>query len=150
MIALLQYFRSIKRDSGETVWCLTEDRPEWLQDAVRDAHGTDLPNDWIYGACRDACSAIEDGSLSDDDSVHEWADSQVDVYTRDLFQWSADMCQTDAWSEAESEASDIGSADTDMEKRIMVLQCLAYAAIARRMLSAVEDNSDDDTDESEG
>lgn len=148
MIALLSYFMSITRDSGETAWCLTEDRPEWLQDAIREVHGSDLPNDWIYSACRDACSAIDDGALTDDDSIHEWADSQVDVYTRDLYRWAGDMCTTDLFSDAESEASDFGTPgnDNDPTKRIGVVQYCAYSTIARTLMTAHGDATTEDDD----
>jgi hypothetical protein len=107
---------------------LVEDRPQWLQDAVRDAHQRTLPNDWIYEECRAAVEAFDAGDLrDDDDSVHEHADGRVEIYTKALYQWAADMCLTDTWAEAEQEAKDIGMPE-ETEKR---LACIQYAAIRR-------------------
>ena len=138
---LSKFFTTIMRNDGSKAVVLTDDRPEWLHEAIRDVHGSDLPNDWIYRECRDACASIDDGALTDDDSVHEYADSAVDVYTRDLYQWSADMCLTDTWANAESEADDLGCG-ADMTKRISVIQYCAIATIARAMLSACDEHQE--------
>ncbi len=98
-----------------------------------------MPNDWIYAECRAACAAIDDESLSDDDgySLHSHADSQVDTYTRDLFQWGADMCLTDTYSNAESEAEDCGFTEgATIEEHFRAIQYHAVYAIAATILGA--------------
>lgn len=127
---------------------LADNRPEWLQDAIREAHCSDLPRDWIYQECEAACDAIDDGSLSDDDSVHEHADGRVDTYTKDRFEWSADMCLTDTFAAAESDLEDMGGESSDMTDRIGRLQYCAIARIARIMLEAWHEHEDDGDEES--
>jgi hypothetical protein len=149
MVKLGSFFVTGKRDNGESFTTLRDDRPEWLQDAVREAHAGDFPNDWIYSECRAACEAIDAGDLSDDDNLHEHADSRVDVYTRHLYQWAADFCLSDTWANAESEADDMGTEGSALQ-RITTVQYCARATIARIMLSAAQENDDDTTEESEG
>src|SRR5215472_11134227 len=99
------HFQRQNADHGTERVVLAEGRPEWLYDAVRDAHQGTLPNDWIYEECRAAVKAFDDEVLTDDDdSDHEYADGRVDTYTKDLFQWAANFCLTDTWAEAEQEA----------------------------------------------
>jgi hypothetical protein len=139
---LTSYFT---RDNARKIVTLKTKRLEWLYEAIREAHVSDPPNDWIYEECYAACEAIDDGSLKDDDDVHEFADSRVDIYTRDLFQWSADFCLTDTFASAESELSDCGGSDDgDMAKKIAQLQYFAIARIARTILEAYEANKDAD------
>lgn len=133
-MSLASYFTNI--DSKRVT--LSDDRPDWLYDAVQEAHAGSFPNDWVYSVCKSVCEAIDDGCLTDEDSVHEYADSEVDIYTKDLYQWAADMCLTDVYANAESEASDMGLPE-ETEKRIGVLQYCAIASIARTILSAHED-----------
>ena len=136
------YFVKGKRNNGETFVTCTDDRPEWLHDAIHEAHGSDLPDDWVYAECEAACDAIDDGSLTGDDSVHEFADARVDVYTRDLYRWAADKCLSDTYASAESDASDCGMPD-ETEKRIAIIQYHAIARIARTILAARDEHAND-------
>lgn len=150
------YFVAKKRDNGESYVSLHVDRPEWLQDAVYTAHGGDMPNDWIYDECRATCDAIDDGSIDIEgredainDAIHDHADSRVEIYTKPLFQWAADMCLSDTFSEAESDLKDMGGDETtDMVKRLMALQYCAIRRIAETMVQAVKENSEADAAES--
>lgn len=142
-------------DNPRKVWSLTDDRPQWLQDAVYAAHsnGADAPNDWIYSVCRDVCREIDDETLTadladEDDSgrIHEWVDGQVD-YTQALYQWQADMCLTDCYANAESSLNDLGMSKATGEQRVAALQYQAIEAITQTILSAANDNPNDDDDE---
>lgn len=127
------------RQNPRKVDCLTEERPDWLYDAVVAAHQGDFPNDWIYSECRAACEAIDDGSLSSDDDVHEYADSRVDVYTHDLASWYADMCSSTTYATAEEEAHDLGAIDGEaIDHRLKIVQYVALSYIARTILDAYQ------------
>lgn len=138
------FFKRDTRHDGTKFVTLADNRPDWLHDAVYEAHQSDLPNDWIYAECEAACDAIDDGSLTDEDSLHSHADCRVDVYTRDLYQWAADMCLSDTFAAAESDAEDIGDPPNETEKRLAQLQYYAIARIARIMLEAAEENQPED------
>ncbi len=113
------------RADGETHTKLADDAPAWLEDAVREAHQGDLPNDWVYAECRAAAEAFDAGDLAaaEDDCVHDHADARVEVYTRELYQWAADQCLTHTFAAARLGAADLGATAED---QIKVIQ---YAAI---------------------
>ena len=119
------HFVTETREGNETYTTLADGRPDWLHDAVRDAHQGALPNDWIYSECNAAVEAFDAGDLADEDAVNEYVDGRVDVYTKELYQWAADFCLTETFAAAEQEARDMGLPE-ETEKR---LQCIQYAAI---------------------
>jgi hypothetical protein len=121
---------------------LSDNRPDWLHDAIRDAHASDLPNDWIYEECEAACDAIDEGSLTDEDSIHEHADSRVDVYTQARYQWAAQFCVSTTYADAEAEALDVGPIH-DTVTHLGVVQYYACARIARTILEAYDEHKDD-------
>jgi hypothetical protein len=127
---LCRYFVPKQRVGGETFYTLADDRPQWLNDAVRDAHDNDFPCDWVYEVCYHACYAIDDGSLTVDSGSHEFADNEVDVYTRDLYRWAADMCLRSSYTEAEENARDMGAFDNP-EGVHTILSTIQYCCIAK-------------------
>lgn len=134
---LSEFWTSMKRNDGTDFCILTENAPKWLEAAVHEAHVGDLPNDWIHQECRDACIAIDEGLT--DDGVHEHADGQVDIYTKDLARWYFDMCLTNTYSQAEEEATELGAIDggpPSLNQRLMVIQYCAIANITRTILDA--------------
>lgn len=139
-VKLGSYFIQNTLNNGEKFVMLVDFAPEWLCGAVHDAHQSDLPNDWIYNECYAACLAIDDGSLSNQDSIHQHADSQMDVYTKDLYQWAADMCLTAIFSHAEEEADDFGPDDAPGSTidRLTRVQYCAIARIAQTIWDAYE------------
>lgn len=135
-----RFFESATRDSGATCVRMVDDAPEWLTDAVRAAHLGDFPNDWIYEQCRNVCDAIDDGAISDSDSVSQWADGAADIYTSDLFAFAKDMFHTYTFSNGEELARDVGG-DSDrvsISEQIGRVQYFAIEAIAQSILSAFE------------
>ena len=131
-------FKSSKRDNGESFLTLTGRAPEWLIAAVRAAHQGDMPDDWVYSECEAAYTAESD--LTDSDTLHEHADSRVDVYTKVLFQWSADHCLGTMYANAESEADDMGVDSSDVEKRFQAIQYCAIQRIAATIAEAKAEN----------
>ncbi len=138
------------RDNGETFTKLSDDAPEWLKDAVQEAHHGTFPNDWIYQECRAAYEAYHEDygphASHWSDYETEYADGRVDPYTRDLMQWAADMCLTDLYSEAEEEAKDLGSdpVSGDISERIAVFQFCAIRLVASVIFQACEENEEEE------
>jgi hypothetical protein len=149
---LASYFTN---ENPRKVWCLVDDAPEWLKDAVHAAHNDDMPNDWIYEECRAICDAIDcnDNDLAecgeDDHNLHEYADGRVDIYTKVLYQWQADMCHTDCYSYAETALADSGSETATGEKRVQILQYEVIRAIAACILNAWREDADNAGEEDE-
>jgi hypothetical protein len=128
------HFKTETRADGAHYVTLVEGKPEWLQEAVREAHQGTLPSDWIYAECKAAVEAFDAGELADEDAVFDHVEGRVDVYTKSLYQWAADFCLTGTWASAEQEATDMGLPD-ETEKRIAAIQ---YAAI-RHVADAMRD-----------
>jgi len=140
-VKLGSYFVTGKRDNGEEFVSLVEGRPEWLHEAVRVAHQGDLPSDWVYAACRAACDAIDEGSITrdgdDDDGLHEFANAQVDVYTEERFKWAAHACLSSLYASAEEEAEELGAKDSStIADRLGTIQYCALRAIAATIRDA--------------
>lgn len=78
--------------SGEEFYTLKDGSPQWMTDAVREAHegGEVLPNDWIYDRCDTAASRLtEYDPESWDDAANEIADGMVNIYNHDRARWLA-------------------------------------------------------------
>lgn len=141
------------RDNPRKVISLKEEfHDSWLRDAIYEAHGGLLPDDWVYEECFAACEAIDEENLSAaDGSVHEYADARVDVYTSVLFHWAADHCTSNVFANAEAEAEDLGVKDAeDTNARLGLIQFCAIARIAQTMLDAYEENGASEKEANEG
>lgn len=82
------WFETRTRDDGTTYTAVKDGRPDWVQDAVREAHCGMLPDDRIYRLCRNAFGFIHGNDATEDDQS-EFADQAVDVYTMDRLRWLA-------------------------------------------------------------
>jgi hypothetical protein len=86
----MSYFERRTREDGTTFTTMIDNVPEWVHDAVMEAHGDELPNDWRYETCETIFGAFEDDYDSDDeDARYDLAQSLVDIYNADLFRWLA-------------------------------------------------------------
>lgn len=131
------------RDNPRKVVSLTGAAPEWLRGAIYAAHCGALPDDWVYETAQDVCLAIDDGAIaidldSDgaDDSIHEWADSAVDIYSASIRQWYADHAGSDWYGTAEDEAGDLLGDETNIVRRLQVTQYCAIRQIANTIIEA--------------
>lgn len=146
--SLASYFRTIAADNGETRVTFTDDCPEWLHDACGEAMHHCI-SDWAYEACAVVASAIDEGQFNGryyDDAIHEWADSYVDVYTRDLAQWYADHCLTDIFAYAEEQESECGAdrALDSINDRLMRIQYHACSHLCSTIVEAWRENAQED------
>lgn len=121
------------------VLTLQDNAPQWLLAAIRDAHNGMFPDDWVFETCYHACLALDEGSLTSDTS-HEFVDSEVDIYTRDLYRWAADHCLSNLFAEAEDQANEAGPT-LDTADRLRAIQFYAIDYIAGVMLNAYEEHA---------
>lgn len=99
-------FERNEREGGETFYTLAENAPEWLRDAVMEAHSDEFPNDHLYSLCLGAVADIADASEGAycSDQSHDFADSVVPIYNAVLARWLADNVSRASWiDEAQSE-----------------------------------------------
>jgi hypothetical protein len=85
-----ELYNAFTKDNPRAVWCLKDESPEWMLDAILAAHWDDrLPDGWIYESCRDIASALAEEGNPTEDTISDIADSQTDTGTYDLLQWVA-------------------------------------------------------------
>lgn len=133
------------RPCGAAFVKLKKGAPEWVREAVYAAHaatGDRAPDDWVYGLCESAADMIEGHSAEDDAyaAVFEWADSQCDVYTGQLFAWmSADACNRQLCDEAVEHFGGQGNqwSAAQVEKFIQAGQCYGASRVAEVLIEAV-------------
>jgi len=84
----MNYFQQRTRDNGETFYCLADHAPEWVLDAVREAHDGESPDDWRYETCADIFEMYSE--YGDEEWIAEdVAEGLADTYTADLLTWYA-------------------------------------------------------------
>ena len=79
-------FEKAHRPDGEVYTRLREDAPEWLRDAVHEAHDDEIPNDWRYEKCAELWDAITDEGNAGMEP-YEFAEGLTDIYTSRLLDW---------------------------------------------------------------
>jgi hypothetical protein len=85
--ALSETFITLKRDNGEAFIKLTDDRPEWMFEAVRDAHCGMSPDDRRYEMIKECVDTLLE--FDDWEDTHQMIDRLVDVYHTDRVKWLA-------------------------------------------------------------
>jgi len=85
----LRYFEAKQREDGSSYWKLTDNRPDWVHDMVREAHGNMLPDDWKYQMIWEVLSALGEYECDpyDEFSVLEETYIMAPVYTSDLLDY---------------------------------------------------------------
>ena len=145
---LAEAFVEDTRTDGSKFIRLRDGRPDWMRDAVREAHGEAAPNDRHYAACRDValhlaeCNierSVDDYSDFDSDvcdACSSAAESLTDVYTSHLIAW---LHETPGAIDACDEAAEEGLviAESGLETRIRSGQWHWYERIGQALCAAV-------------
>lgn len=136
--SLHEMFETKTRDSGESFVALKDDAPEWAQDFVREAHGTEiLPDDYRYQWIRDALEAL---AASPDATPQEIADEfadDVSIYTADLLDWlKSNLTRCEYVDQARAEGIVADSAD--IVQRIQAGQYLERREVFQGVLDAID------------
>lgn len=90
----IDQFETIKRASnGEEIVILKDTAPDSLKNAVREAHGDRMPDDWIFSTFLQILEAFSEREITTADDLDEakWevATDLVDPYTANLTAWLA-------------------------------------------------------------
>ena len=134
-----KHFTQGTRGNGESFVKLAHERPDWLRDAVREAHGDMLPDDRIYALCESAVDFIADGEDGDEDGygASEFADNSVEIWNSALLTWAASNLSRLGRSQDAYE--EIGGTDADVVKILQAGQyeeARAVYAVMRDFLEA--------------
>lgn len=120
------------RENGERFVYQKDNAPEWLNDLCHDAHGSLLPDDFIYSVIEDALDAIIDND-GDTDSV----ELEADIYTRDLLDWLGSHSSRVAY--CDKAAEEFGAEfDGDIIWQIQMGQHLEKREILENVISSLE------------
>lgn len=149
-------FEKASRPGGERFTRLREGAPDWVREAVRDAHGSDafsrmLPDDHTYAVVAECFEyiaetlerEIDPSDINFEDVEHEFADN-VDVYSSDLLAWYGSHTQRKALVE-EAQQEGLTASDTDsqeIERQIMAGQYLERQRIYAAVVEAIKDQAD--------
>lgn len=128
------------RHDGSRFCCLKDGAPEWLHDAIREAHGDLLPDDGIYARCESALEHIQAGG---DDDAHEWADGDVNCYHARRVAWLAEHPIARLGLCEEAQADGMVAAEADILERIAAGWYLESVRIYAAMYAACEEYADD-------
>lgn len=138
-LAFMDAFQRKTRDNGDAFYSLKGGTPEWMRDAICDAHDDKLPDDWSYDACHSIVCAICDSSDDDTESDIrdrdcEIIDSCIDSYTNRLALWLASHSARIGYCE---EAGKEYGAPTDIVRAMRQGQYYELSLIFAAILSAI-------------
>lgn len=131
--------RNEPNEMGEKTFTkLVDEAPQWITDAIRDAHegGEIFPHDWIYAECSamaDHMNETEPDSW--DDAVSEWADGRVDVYNNVRARWLASHLAFGAI--VDEAVAELGHSDQGVYGDIGIGQYVLLERIAYAMIRGV-------------
>jgi len=140
----MQYFKEILVRE-KTACAFADDAPQWVQDAVYEAHQGSLPNDWVFDICKAAFDYGCKNCLTDDNLYElalQFADGEVDIYSSNIAQWYANHCNSDFVAEAEDELRDIGGSNNSVIDMLKEMQYVAIKNIAHTVFRAIFDKQE--------
>jgi hypothetical protein len=144
-----EYVNGPGDDESERIVTLKDGAPTWLRDAVYACHDGTLPDNWVYETCyavacsldeRDKGDSVEDWLASE---LHNFADSQVDIYTKSIYQWATDHVGSSLYCAAEDAAD--GEYEST-EQKFQAIQYWAIDSIASTFANAVVEAETEEDD----
>jgi hypothetical protein len=89
------------QSDSEPFVTLSDDCPEWFHQAVMEAHGVELPNDWVYAMCRAIVAELEGFDADADvyDVANDVADALLPIYNADRVAWLAENIGRSSWGD---------------------------------------------------
>lgn len=131
-------FVHFKRDgSDESIVKLADDAPDALKDAIREAHGDMLPDDYKYAMCESAIHAISEESEGADlsDAGSEFSDAEPSVYNMARLRWVASHLSRANY--VDDAASEFGAEDRDGTGLLFRLLGLGWMMEAREVFDSM-------------
>lgn len=134
-----EFYKAFTQDNPRKVWSLRDDAPQWMTDAIREAHFDGrLPDDWIFEHARLIVGELADREDPGGDDHHEICDGLVDIYTSALCSWIGDNARNASLvDEAQSEG--LLAPDATLDQRIQAAQYIALTYICGALQSALDE-----------
>lgn len=60
------------------IYVYADDGPAWGYAAIKESHGSELPNDWVYEKCAEVADALNDAA-QDEQSYEDWESESYDI-----------------------------------------------------------------------
>lgn len=140
------YFQRKTRDNGEAFYTFVDDRPDWVYDAVMEAHDGEMPDDWRYDICDSLFAEIDEDT--DEDDLHEIVDGLVDVYNADRTAWLAGNLYRASWVDEAAEEFGIPD-DGGIFGLIGMGQYLCIRQMAQIIFDAIKENAEEEDEDEE-
>jgi len=81
------FVTNANRGDGVEYLVRSDTAPEWLSDAVQEAHDGEFPDDWRYQKCAEILSALAEAQTYRGEDRSDLASSLVDCFSADLLGW---------------------------------------------------------------
>jgi hypothetical protein len=142
-------FETATRPDGESFTRVKDGAPEWVREAVRDAHGSEfLPDDFRYSFASEAFDAIaEAGEDADLDEVADEFADNVEVYTSGLLDWVGSNLNRTGY--VDQAAEDLGAESVSFASRLMLGQAVERREVFDATRAAVEAEAEERENEPE-
>jgi hypothetical protein len=134
-------FCSATRTDGSVYWLLTGDAPEWLRDAVYQAHDGERPNDWRFETCADIWNILQEAlhyGTDLDEVCAQAADRLTPVYTSEQLAWFQDDTSRVNW--IDEALATYGQPENGGEMHMHAI-ALAIFSMASIIVDAYRDNT---------
>jgi hypothetical protein len=137
----MQYFTTKTREDGTTYYVLIDGHPQWLIDAVREAHDDELPNDWRFETCAKIWEALLSAAqIPDPDDyddayplIESIARDLVSPFTAEVLKWLADYPTRTSYVD---EALEEYRADSDIDDLLWTAQWYAVQQMVTVLMRA--------------
>jgi hypothetical protein len=140
------YFQRKTRDNGEVFFTFVDDRPDWVYDAVMEAHDGEMPDDWRFDICDSLFEEIDEDT--DEDSLSEIVDGLVDVYNSDRVRWLAGNLNRASYVDEAVESFGV-SDSPDVYNMIGMGQYVCIDQMAHIIFTAIKENAEVEEDDEE-
>lgn len=130
-------FETRTRDNGERFVTLKDGSPDWMHDAVRDAHGGMLPDDTRYCMIERVADLLADSEDWDDLEL----DGLVDDYTAALTRWLASHIERVRY--CDDAMTDMGTDFRDTANLLQWGQLQEYQEIVSSLRASFTQEDDD-------
>lgn len=114
---------------------LINDAPDWLREAVYEAHNGETPSEWVWSRCASIYRSLTEGF-----DVEEEIDSLTDIYYTDALDWLREDISRMGWVD---DAMAEGLTDGTLGSALMAGQALAIRHIVSVLSEAYEANADE-------
>jgi len=125
------------------IYKFKEGAPFWVTQTVMDAHGSRMPDDWVFRLCAYAFNVDLYDCDGDDvcDEARKFADTHVSIYDKVVARWYGEFYGEDTVAEAEEEIGEEPRQEMTID-RLRALQTIVIRHIAEKVFLARLENDD--------